>query len=125
MVVYCFIEIIENIKVKAHNQLLKLTFARHAILTQAVIYRKIMRSYELDGVINIIQEKKLKNIPSKGRNQWEFLKKFDGYKVIDFIESAKAETKSSPLDTFQKSNWWDREIDWNIERGNIIIRATR
>jgi hypothetical protein len=56
-----------------------------------------MSNYDLDGVIQIIQEKRLQNIPSKGRNQWEFLKNFNGSRVSDFIESAKIKTKNSPL----------------------------
>ncbi|MGZ3745372.1 MAG: hypothetical protein ACXVBQ_16030 [Pseudobdellovibrionaceae bacterium] len=83
-----------------------------------------MRNYDLDGIINIIQEKRLQNIPSKGRRQREFLKKIDGNKISVFFELAKIETKSSPAETFQESNWWEREIDWNIERGNITIKSS-
>ena len=84
-----------------------------------------MKNYDLDGIINIIQEKRLQNKPSKGRRQWEFLKKFDEKKVSAFIESAKIETKNSPAETFQESNWWEREIDWNIEKGNITIKSSK
>lgn len=81
-----------------------------------------MRNYDLNGVIQIIKEKKLQNKHSKGRNQWDFLKQFDGKTVCSFIEAAKAKTSNSIPATFQRSNWWDREIDWNLERGNITIK---
>jgi len=78
-----------------------------------------MSSYNLDDIICLIQEKKLQNIPSKGRNQWSFLKGFDGKPLSSFIEAAKEKTASCPTGTFQESNWWEREIAWNIKRGNI------
>jgi len=80
-----------------------------------------MSDYNLDDIICLIQEKKLQNIPSKGRNQWDFLKEFDGKPLGSFIESAKEKTASSPKGTFQESNWWEREIAWNIKRGNIRV----
>ena len=81
-----------------------------------------MEHYELNGVIQIVQEKKLNNIPSKGRNQWEVLKQFNGETVSSFVEAAKAKTRNSPPGTFQESNWWERELAWNLERNNIAIR---
>jgi hypothetical protein len=82
-----------------------------------------MINYDLNGVIYIIQEKKLQNIPSKGRSQCEFLKKFDRKKVSDFIDSARTETENRDNGTFQEGNWWEREIKWNLERRNIKIHS--
>lgn len=73
------------------------------------------------GIIKIIKEKNMKSIPSKGKNQWNILKQFNNKKEKYFIEYAKELTKNEPLDKFQQGSWWKREIEWNLERGNIII----
>ena len=76
-----------------------------------------------DGTIHIIEEKKLNNIPSKGRNQWEFLKQYDGKSILSFIEAAKADTKIKPVETYQTGNWWKREIDYCLEHGFLEIKG--
>ena len=43
------------------------------------IYKKF------NGKIKIQSEKKLQNKMSKGRNMWDFLKKYDGKDVNEFI----------------------------------------
>ena len=53
---------------------------------------------------------------------WEFLKKYDGKDVNVFIHAAKLETKNSKKGTYQDSNWWNRVLDWNLKRGNIILK---
>ena len=80
------------------------------------IYKKF------NGKIKIQNEKKLQNKMSKGRNMWNFLKKYDGKDVNEFIQDAKLETKKAKKGTYQDSNWWDRELEWNLERKNIILK---
>lgn len=77
---------------------------------------------KFSGIIKIQNEKKLQDKESKGRNMWNFLKKYDGKDVVDFINDAKLETKNSKKGTYQDSSWWDRELEWNLERGNIILK---
>jgi hypothetical protein len=84
-----------------------------------------MKHFDLDSLIRVVQEKKMNNTPSKGRNQWEFLKKFDGKSLGSFVEAAKVKTRNSSTGIFQEGNWWNREIDWNVERGNIAIRKPK
>jgi hypothetical protein len=81
-----------------------------------------MPDYNESDVIHIIQEKILQNIPSKGRNQWDFIKQFDGKKIGEFVESAKIKTANSDSELFQGGTWWYREISWNLERGNITLK---
>ncbi len=69
-----------------------------------------MNAYTSNHYIEIVAEKRVQSA-SKGRNQWIFLKKFDGKRVVDFIEAAKVATKLQPSGTYQDGNWWDRELD--------------
>ena len=49
-----------------------------------------MSQYDSEKIIRIVQQKKLNNIPSKGRNQWVFIQGFDGQAINTFIDAAKA-----------------------------------
>ncbi len=69
-----------------------------------------MNAYTSNHYIDIVAEKRVQSA-SKGRNQWLFLKKFDGKRVVDFIEAAKVATRLAPSGTYQNGNWWDRELD--------------
>ena len=82
----------------------------------------INKYIKFKGKIKIQNEKKLQDKKSKGRNMWNFLKKYDGKDVDEFINDAKLETKNSKKGIYQDSNWWDRELEWNLERGNIILK---
>ena len=82
----------------------------------------INKYVKFNGTIKIKTEKKLQNKMSKGRNMWNFLKKYDGKDVNEFIKDAKVETKKAKRGTYQDSNWWDRELEWNLERKNIILK---
>ena len=79
-------------------------------------------NFKFTGRITIKNEKNLQNKDSKGRNMWDFLKKYDGKDVNEFIKDAKVETKKAKKGTYQDSNWWDRELEWNLERKNIILK---
>ena len=80
-----------------------------------------MTNINSTAVIRIIAEKKLQNIPSKGRNQWDLLEQFDGRSVASFIEAAKAQTQKAPDGMYQGGNWWQRELAYNLEHGNIEL----
>jgi hypothetical protein len=80
-----------------------------------------MTNINIAAVIRIITEKKLKNIPSKGRNQWDLLKQFNGRSVESFIEAAKAQTQKALDGMYQGGNWWQRELAYNLEHGNIEL----
>ncbi|MFE8034042.1 GIY-YIG nuclease family protein [Thiohalocapsa marina] len=69
-----------------------------------------MNAYTSNHYIEIVAEKRVQSA-SKGRNQWIFLQKFDGKRVVDFIEAAKVATRLAPSGTYQNGNWWDRELD--------------
>jgi hypothetical protein len=71
---------------------------------------RAMNAYTSNHYIEIVAEKRVQSA-SKGRNQWLFLKKFDGKRVVDFIEAAKVATRLAPSGTYQDGNWWDRELD--------------
>jgi hypothetical protein len=73
------------------------------------------------AVIRIIAENKLRNILSMGRNQWDLLKQFDCRSVESFIETAKAQTQKATGGIFQGGNWWQRELAYNLEHGNIEL----
>jgi hypothetical protein len=77
-----------------------------------------MSQYDSEKIIRIVQQKKLNNIPSKGRNQWVFIQGFDGQAINTFIDAAKAEVNPG---LYQEGEWWNREVQWNLERGNITL----
>lgn len=79
-------------------------------------------NYLSSGIIRIQEEKKLQNKPSKGRNQWNVLRNFDSKTVQEFITESERLTQLKPLD-FQTGSWWNRELEWNLERNNIAIVA--
>ena len=81
-----------------------------------------MTKYNSNAIIEILAEKKLMDMPSKGRNQWEFLKRFHGKTVEEYIEAAKAETKGSSGDLYQSGPWWNKELAWNLDKGNITLK---
>jgi hypothetical protein len=58
-----------------------------------------MNAYTSNHYIEIVAEKRVQSA-SKGRNQWLFLKKFDGKRVVDFIEAAKVATRLAPSGTY-------------------------
>jgi hypothetical protein len=76
--------------------------------------------YGPNHFIEIIGEKRLQNA-SKGRNQWIFLQKFDGKRVIDFFEAAKVAARRAAPATYQEGNWWEREIDYCRSKGVVRI----
>jgi hypothetical protein len=80
-----------------------------------------MATYNPSHIIPIVCEKRLQNKPSMGRNQWAFLKRFDGKRISDYIEAAKAETRQARSGTYQEGEWWLRELAWNLERGNVEL----
>lgn len=81
-----------------------------------------MSKYNQQAIIEIIAEKNLLNMPSKGRNQWELLKQFNGKTVESFTEAAKAKTKQMPAEVYQSGSWWDRELEYNLEKNNIMLK---
>lgn len=80
-----------------------------------------MAQFPLQGIIKRMAEKRLQDKPSMGRNQWMFMKSFDGKRVSEFFSAAEQATANSPPQTFQGGAWWERELAWNLERGNIVI----
>jgi hypothetical protein len=78
-----------------------------------------MAYYKENHYIEIVGEKRTHGA-SKGRNQWLFLKKFDGKRVIDFVEAAKIATRRASPGTYQEGNWSDRELDYC--RKHVVLR---
>lgn len=74
--------------------------------------------------IEIVGEKVVQRA-SKGRNQWLFLKTFDGRTVGAFTDAAKAHTRQSLTGTFQQGNWWDRELSYCLEKRVIRLVDTQ
>ena len=81
-----------------------------------------MSKFDPNATIKILAEKKLANKPSKGRNQWELLKQFHGKSVESFIEAAKAKTKQVSDEIYQSGKWWKRELRYNLDKGNIVLK---
>lgn len=79
-----------------------------------------MTDYTQNHHLEIVSEKVVQSA-SKGRNQWLFLKKFDGKRVIDFVEAANLATRYAPPDTYQVGSWWYRELDYCRKKGVIRI----
>ena len=71
--------------------------------------------------IRINKEKILSSGGEKAKNQWEILKQFNKSTISKFQEKAMNETLNSPNSTFQSSNWWDREIDYCLQRRIISL----
>lgn len=81
-----------------------------------------MRNHAPSEYIETIGEKRVQSA-SKGRNQWLVLKKFDGKRVINFIEAAKIATRRQPPGKYQDRNWWDRELDYRLK--HFVIRIVQ
>jgi hypothetical protein len=73
--------------------------------------------------IRVLEEKVLRNIPSKGRRQWDVLRECDGKTVQDFYDIAKAKTRSSVSETYQSGSWWSAELRWCLDRGYITLES--
>ena len=77
--------------------------------------------WKKEHFIKINKEKLPTTGGEKAKNQWALLKQFNKKSISQFQEKAMNATLNSSNFTYQSSNWWDREIDYCLQRRIISI----